>query len=56
MKPSRTLALRRESLTVLTDDDLYRVVGGMATDRSCDMLTCFPCVTDLPTFQGHCVD
>lgn len=46
----RTLALRKDTLTELTADDLHQVAGGDATAMSC---TCLFCPTNL-TRCGVC--
>ncbi len=55
MKPSRTLALKREALRELTAAELDAVAGAGATDMSClDAISaCVPC---LPTFQARCTE
>lgn len=55
MNPPRTLALKREALRRLTDDELHGVAGGDATLLSClDYVSChiLQCLLEPGRAQG----
>lgn len=49
---TRTLALRQETLTELTPDDLGAVVGGSQVSRTCALVSFVPCYVVQTVIQG----
>jgi hypothetical protein len=54
MKPSRSLTLRREALTELTNDDLVTVVGAEEKTIGCTVVVCLSNTPCNLTSQPRC--